>query len=80
MDLTLNPPELTDGHLWTLRELAAVVGVRPDSLRQRIARGTLPAVKLGRDWFVTNDHAARVILGKRPQDYVSAAEVRKVTT
>jgi len=36
----------------TLKEAAALLGVTPDNLRGAIARGTLKAQKLGRDWFV----------------------------
>lgn len=37
----------------TLKEAAEQLGVTPDNLRGAIARGTLKAEKLGRDWFVT---------------------------
>jgi excisionase family DNA binding protein len=37
----------------TLKEAAAILGVTPDNLRGAIARGSLTAKKLGRDWFVT---------------------------
>lgn len=37
----------------TLKEAAESLGVTPDNLRGAIARGTLKAKKLGRDWFVT---------------------------
>lgn len=50
--------------LWTLVELADGLGIDPASLRQRIARGTLEAVKLGRDWFVT-DSVARPLVDAR---------------
>lgn len=60
--------------LWSLKELAAVMGITPDSLRQRIARGTLPATKLGRDWFVSDVEAARVI-GQPPGTLPTADEV-----
>lgn len=38
--------------LITLKEAAAQLGTSPDNLRARIARGTLKARKMGRDWFV----------------------------
>lgn len=37
----------------TLREAAERLAVTPDNLRGAIARGTLAAVKHGRDWWVT---------------------------
>ena len=36
----------------TLKEAAALLRVTPANLRQAIARGSLRAAKLGRDWFV----------------------------
>lgn len=51
----------TPPRLWTLRELAEAMGVHPDSLRQRANRGTLGAVKMGRDWFVPEAEAQRVL-------------------
>jgi hypothetical protein len=50
--------------LWSLRELAEAMGITPDSLRQRANRGTLAAVKLGRDWFVPDAEAQRVMGGQ----------------
>lgn len=46
---------------WTLGELAARLGIRDASLRQRIARGTMRASKRGRDWFVDGAEADRII-------------------
>lgn len=37
----------------TLKEAAEILGVTPDNLRGAIARGSLNAKKLGRDWIVT---------------------------
>ena len=37
----------------TLKEAAASLGTSPDNLRGAIARGSLKATKLGRDWIVT---------------------------
>lgn len=36
----------------TLIEAAAVIGTTPDNLRGAIKRGSLKAVKHGRDWWV----------------------------
>jgi excisionase family DNA binding protein len=36
----------------TLIEAAALLGVRPPTLRQQIARGKFGAEKIGRDWHV----------------------------
>jgi len=38
----------------TLKEAAAMLGTTPDNLRGAIARGSLKAVKVGRDWHVTS--------------------------
>ena len=43
----------------TLKEAAALLGVTPDNLRGAIARGTLKAVKHGRDWWVTEAEVER---------------------
>lgn len=48
----------------TLRDLAAQRGITPDSLRQRIRRGTLKANKVGTTWVIDRKEAARV-LGER---------------
>ncbi len=37
----------------TLKEAAALLGVTPDNLRGAIARRSLNAKKLGRDWIVS---------------------------
>jgi len=37
----------------TLKDAALVAGVTPDTLRQAANRGTLRAVKVGRQWLVT---------------------------
>jgi excisionase family DNA binding protein len=37
----------------TLKEAASLLGVTPDNLRGAIARGSLKARKVGRDWHVT---------------------------
>lgn len=48
----------------TLKQLAKLLGITPDSLRQRIARGSLKAVKVGRDWIVSDHVAKKVLKGK----------------
>lgn len=48
----------------TLKELATELAITPDSLRQRIARGTLMAQKRGRDWFVGKMESERLIKEK----------------
>ena len=35
-----------------LKLWAEIVGIDPASARQKAARGKLPAVKMGRDWFI----------------------------
>jgi len=51
--------------LWTLTELAAAAGLTPDSLRQRIHRGTLVAQLMGHGarglWLVDEETAQAVI-------------------
>ena len=43
----------------TLNEAAAILGVTPDNLRQQIARGSLKARKVGRDWHVRRKEVER---------------------
>ena len=38
--------------LITLKQWAAEVGLDPSSARQKARRGKIPAVKMGRDWFI----------------------------
>lgn len=35
-----------------LKQWAEAVGIDPATARQKAGRGTLPAVKMGRDWFI----------------------------
>lgn len=41
----------------TLAELAKLLSRAPDSLRQRVHRGTLPARKIGNQWVVSRSTA-----------------------
>lgn len=36
----------------TIKEYAKLHDIRPDTVRQKILRGNLPAVKMGRDWVI----------------------------
>lgn len=38
--------------LITLKEWALREGISPATARQKAGRGKLPAVKMGRDWFI----------------------------
>jgi excisionase family DNA binding protein len=49
----------------TLREAAAILGTSPDNLRGAIARGSLKARKLGRDWFVDASEVERYRIENR---------------
>ena len=49
----------------TLREAAELLGVKPDTLRQAVHRGTLRAIKRGRDWTVSSRELARYKAGMR---------------
>ncbi len=49
---TTKPRPVTTATLRTLAEAATMLDTSPDNLRGAIARGSLAAVKLGRDWFV----------------------------
>lgn len=42
-----------------LKQAAAILGVTPDNLRGAIARGSLRATKIGRDWTVTPKEVER---------------------
>ena len=44
-----------DNNLITLKEYAEMHGVTPSTVRHRIRRGSITAVKLGRDWFIDKD-------------------------
>ena len=35
-----------------LKQWAEAVGIDPATARQKALRGTIPAVKMGRDWFI----------------------------
>lgn len=37
----------------SLKQVEEMTGIKADNLRQRINRGTLEAVKIGRDWFIS---------------------------
>ena len=54
----------------TLIEAAAILNTTPDNLRGAIKRGSLKAVKHGRDWWVDAKEVERYRLenlrGKRP--------------
>lgn len=41
--------------LITLKEYAERLGKNPVVVRQKVLRGNLPAIKLGRDWFIESD-------------------------
>ena len=49
----------------TLRQLARAIGVAPATLRQRVARGSLPARRVGPLWVVDVDVAAQVVRAGR---------------
>ena len=38
-----------------LKQWALNVGIDPSTARHKAARGTVPAVKMGRDWFIEED-------------------------
>lgn len=42
----------------TLVEAAAILDLKPDSLRRQAGRGVLRAEKLGRDWITTDRDVA----------------------
>jgi len=50
---------VTTATLRTLAEAAETLGTSPDNLRGAIARGSLAAVKMGRDWFVSAPEVER---------------------
>ena len=49
----------------TLNEAAAALGVTAATLRQQIARGSLKARKIGRDWSVTPAEVKRYDVARR---------------
>lgn len=50
----------------TLKALAAERGCTPDTLRQRIRRGTLRATKVGTTWVVSARERQRVLAERTP--------------
>lgn len=48
----------------TLKQVEKLTGIKSDNLRQRIARGTLKATKLGRDWFISDKELKKLIAVK----------------
>lgn len=38
-----------------LIQWAIQVGIKPATARQKAIRGSIPAVKMGRDWFISAD-------------------------
>jgi excisionase family DNA binding protein len=50
---------------YTLRELARLRGCSTSYLRQRIADGRLPAVKVGTVWVVRADYASLFLATRR---------------
>ena len=36
----------------TLKQVEAITGIKANTLRQRIFKGTLKGIKVGRDWFL----------------------------
>lgn len=62
-----------------LKQWAARVGIDPSNARHKIARGTLTAVKIGRDWLIeenTPNTDCRISSGK----YVGVNRKRKDLT
>ena len=62
-----------------LKEWAARVGIDPSNARHKIARGTLTAVKIGRDWLIeenTSNIDCRISSGK----YIGISRKRKDLT
>lgn len=44
----------------TLKQVEQLTGIKADNLRQRIARGTLKALKKGRDWFISETELSKL--------------------
>ena len=45
----------------SLKEVKKITEIETPNLRQRIARGTLKATKIGRDWFVKDTEVKRLV-------------------
>lgn len=45
----------------TLKQVEQLTGIKSDNLRQRIHRGTLKAIKMGRDWFIQDKDLAMLL-------------------
>lgn len=43
-------------NLVPIAEYAARIGLTANAIRRRCIRGTLPGVKMGRDWFIPADN------------------------
>lgn len=44
----------------TLKEVEKLTGIKADNLRQKIARKTLKAIKMGRDWFISKEELLKL--------------------
>lgn len=47
--------------LWSVDELAEAVSLTPRRIRQMCAAGEVQAIKVGRDWVISDEEARRVI-------------------
>lgn len=60
---------MTDG-LLGVEELAELLDVHIDSVRRMMRNGTLPAVKIGRKWYVRRDVFDAMTRGESVKDKV----------
>lgn len=51
-----------------LNDVAAALGIRPDTLRQYILSGRVEAQKIGLQWFIPKDELQRLLLKKRRRE------------
>lgn len=48
----------------TLKEVENMTGIKADNLRQRLRRGTIKGIKVGRDWLVSSEQVGLLREGK----------------
>ena len=59
------PTEFFGGKYLTPKEIADIFGVDRNSVTQRIQRGTIPAVKIGREYWIPQEEVEKISFHQR---------------